>query len=494
MTVLRSFFAKMLLMVFFVCLAPVFHAAERPNVVLFFVDDLGYADVGCFGAAKHKTPNLDRMAAEGLRLTDFYVAQAVCSASRAALMTGCYPNRVGMQGALNHTSKAGLHPDEFLMPEMFKQNGYATAIYGKWHLGTTALFHPMRHGFDDYLGLPYSNDNSKYHPSLAPEMPPLPLYDGLEVAELDPDQSLFTQRFTERAVAFIERHKDTPFFLYIPHVMPHVPVFASAAFEGKSGAGRYGDVVEELDWSMGVLLDTLKRLGLDEKTLVIFMSDNGPFLSYGEHAGRAAPLREGKLTSYEGGVRVPFIARWPGRIPAGAVSAEPVMTIDLLPSFARLLDVLLPAERVIDGRDALSVLLGEAGARSPHEALFFWAGDELQAVRSGKWKLHFAHPYITVDGEPGRGGKPSNWENMKPKSITQSGIAGIASRHGYRVEQQELALYDLETDPGESRNLAADNADVVARLEALAVPMREALGDALTGTIAKEARPVGMDQ
>ena len=468
-------------------------AAEKPNVVVFLVDDLGYADIGCFGKPPHATPNLDRMAAEGLKLTNFYVAQAVCSASRAALMTGCYPNRVGMQGALNHTSKAGLHPDEFLLPEMFKAQGYATAIYGKWHLGTTMLFHPMRHGFDDFLGIPYSNDNSKYHPSLALEMPPLPLYDGLKVAELDPDQRLFTQRLSQRAVDFMEKHRDQPFFLYLPHVMPHVPIFASDAFAGQSGAGLYGDVVVELDHAMGVILDTLKKLGLDEKTLVMFFSDNGPFLSYGEHAGRAEPLREGKLTSYEGGVRVPFIARWPGRIPAGSTSVEPLMAIDLLPSLAKLLGVTLPSERKIDGRDALPLLLGEKGAKSPQEAYFFWAGDELQAVRFGKWKLHFAHSYITVDGEPGKGGKPANWANMKPKSITQSGIAGIASRHGYRVEQQTLALYDLEADPGERRDVAAEHPDLVKELEALAVPMRNALGDALTGTVASEARPLGMD-
>ncbi len=482
-----------LFVLFFAVLAPLV-AAEKPNVVIFLVDDLGYADVGCFGKPPHRTPRLDRMAAEGLKLTNFYVAQAVCSASRAALMTGCYANRVGMQGALNHTSKAGLNPDEYLMPEMFKDQGYATAIYGKWHLGTTMMFHPMRHGFDEYLGLPYSNDNSKYHPSLAPEMPPLPLYDGLEVAETDPDQSQFTRRFTERAVAFIKKHREQPFFLYVPHVMPHVPIFASDAFKGNSGAGLYGDVVEEIDWSMGVILDALKKHGLDEKTLVIFFSDNGPFLSYGEHAGRAEPLREGKLTSYEGGVRVPFIARWPGRIPAGVESAEPLMAIDLLPSFAKLLDASLPAERQLDGRPALPLLLGQKEARSPQEAYFIWAGSELQAVRSGKWKLHFAHPYITVDGEPGRGGKPANWENMKPKSITQSGIAGIASRHGYRVEQQALALYDLEADAGESKDVAAAHPDVVARLETLAVPMREALGDDLTGTKAREARPLGQEE
>jgi arylsulfatase len=469
-------------------------AAERPNIVIFLADDLGYADVGCFGATRYRTPRLDRMAQEGMRLTNFYVSQAVCTASRAALMTGCYTNRVGLAGALNHTSKTGIHPEELLLPELCKQHGYGTAIFGKWHLGTTPMFNPTKHGFDEYLGLPYSNDNSKYHPTMAAEMPPLPLYDGEKVIELDPDQRQFTRRFTERAVAFIERHRERPFLLYVPHVMPHVPIFASEAFAGKSGAGLWGDVVQELDWSMGAILDTLQRLKLDEKTLVLFFSDNGPWLSYGEHAGSAGPLREGKLTSFEGGVRVPGIARWPGRIPAGTVTAEPLMTIDLLPTMARLLGATLPAERVIDGKDILPLLEGRPGARSPHEALFFWAGDELQAVRAGRWKLHFAHPYLTVAGEPGRGGKPSNWGKLSPQGMGQSGLAGIASRHGHRVAQQELALYDLAADPGESRNLATKQPGVVARLTELARPMRIALGDTLTGTKAQAARPVGMDR
>ena len=240
-----------------------------PNVVIILLDDLGYADMGCFGAEKIKTPNMDRMAAEGMKFTSFYVAQAVCSASRAALMTGCYANRVGMQGALNHTSKEGIHPDEWLLPEMCKARGYATAAFGKWHLGTDLLFNPLHHGFDEFLGIPYSNDNSKYHPSLAQEMPPLPLYDGLKVIETDPDQSLFTHRFTAGAMSFIEQHKDQPFFLYVPHVMPHVPIFASADFRGKSSVGLYGDVVQELDWSVGQILDTLKRCDIDHETLVI---------------------------------------------------------------------------------------------------------------------------------------------------------------------------------------------------------------------------------
>ncbi|MDI1310976.1 sulfatase [Prosthecobacter sp.] len=462
-----------------------------PNVVLILVDDLGYADLGCFGAEKIKTPHMDRMAAEGMKFTNFYVAQAVCSASRAALLTGCYANRVGMQGALNHTSKEGLHPDEWLLPEMCKAQGYATAAFGKWHLGTDLLFNPLRNGFDEFLGIPYSNDNSKYHPSLAQEMPPLPFYDGLKVIETDPDQSQFTHRFTERATTFIEMHKDQPFFIYVPHVMPHVPIFASHAFRGQSSAGLYGDVVQEIDWSVGQILDTIKRCGIDQNTLVILFSDNGPFLSYGNHAGSAKPLREGKLTTFDGGVRSPFIARWPGHVPATQVCDEPVMEIDLLPTIARLIGGKL-SERKIDGKDILDLLEGKPGAKSPHKSLVFYGGDELQAIRSGPWKLHFPHPYITVDGEPGRDGKPSRFGQMKPKAITQSGIAGIASRHGYRVENIGLSLFNLNDDPGETHNLAKEHPEIVEQLQKLAEPTRKELGDTLLKIKGTENRPLGM--
>ncbi|MHB1081621.1 MAG: sulfatase family protein [Prosthecobacter sp.] len=462
-----------------------------PNVVLILVDDLGYADLGCFGAEKIKTPHMDRMASEGMKFTSFYVAQAVCSASRAALMTGCYANRVGMQGALNHTSKEGIHPDEFLLPEMCKARGYATAAFGKWHLGTDLLFNPLRNGFDEFLGIPYSNDNSKYHPSLAKVMPPLPFYDGLKVIETDPDQSQFTRRFTEGATSFIEHHKDQPFFLYVPHVMPHVPIFASAAFRGKSSAGLYGDVVQEIDESVGQILDTLKRCGIDQNTLVILFSDNGPFLSYGNHAGSAKPLREGKLTTFDGGVRSPFIARWPGHVPAAQVCDEPVMEIDLLPTIAGLIGGKL-SDRKIDGKNILPLLEGKPGAKSPHEALVFYGGNELQAIRSGPWKLHFPHPYITVDGEPGRDGKPARFGQMKPKAITQSGIAGIASRHGYRVENIGLSLYNLNNDPGETHDVSKEHPEIVARLQKLAEPTRKELGDTLLKVKGTENRPLGI--
>ncbi len=472
--------------------APAPAATPPPNIVLIVADDMGYADLGVQGAQGFKTPHLDRLAAEGTRFTNFYVAQAVCTASRAALMTGAYPNRLHLQGAFNHTSRDGIHEDEWLLPEMLKARGYATAGMGKWHLGTRLKFHPLRHGFDEWLGIPYSNDNTKYHPVLAAEMPPLPLYDGEKVIELDPDQSQFTRRFTERAVRFIERHADRPFFLYLPHVMPHVPIFASEKFKGRSALGLYGDVMEELDWSVGEILATLRRLRLDERTLVIFFSDNGPFLSYGEHAGSARPLREGKLTAFEGGVRVPCLVRWTGRVPAGRVSPVPFMAIDWMPTLTELVGG-RPPTRKIDGRSARALLLGEPGATSPHEFLFFYSGTSLHAVRSGPWKLHFPHPYLTVAAEPGRAGKPSNWGKLAPQSITQSGVDGIASRHGYRVEPLGLSLFNLDDDLGESRNVAAQHPDVVQRLTTAATAIRRQLGDSLTKVAGTELRPAGVD-
>lgn len=463
---------------------------SSPNIVLIFTDDLGYGDVGCFGAKDIETPNIDRLAKEGRRFTDFYVAQAVCTASRAALMTGCYPNRVSLSGALNHTSTNGIHPDELLLPEILQQRGYATAIFGKWHLGTASKFQPLQHGFDRFFGIPYSNDNSKYHPVLHASMPPLPLYNNAEVIETDPDQTQFTRQFTEQAIAFLRDNKERPLFLYLTHVMPHVPIFRSDAFAGRSSRGLYGDVVTELDWSVGEILRTLSDLDLDRNTLVIFMSDNGPFLSYGDHAGSAGPLREGKLTSFEGGVRTPCLMRWSGKIQAGTECHEPAGTIDLLPTIARLTQSAAP-DLKIDGLDISPLILGNSSERSPHEAMFIYAGEELQAVRSGDWKLHFAHDYLTVAGEPGRNGKPANFSNLKPASITQSGIQGIATRHGYQVAHIHLALFNMKTDPGEKTNVASEHPEVVARLSRLSENIRNELGDELTATIGSEVRAAG---
>lgn len=466
-------------------------ASDRlPNVVLIVADDLGYGDLGAFGATDIRTPHIDAVAREGTRFTSFYVAQAVCTASRAAMMTGCYPNRISLYGALNHITTSGIAAEEFLLPEAFKQRGYATAIFGKWHLGTPAAFNPLRHGFDEFFGLPYSNDNGKFHPTVK-DLPPLPLMDGEKTVALEPDQSQFTKQFTERSAAFIEKNKDRPFFLYVPHVMPHVPIFASADFKGRSKSGLYGDTVEELDWSVGQIMAALKKLRLDEKTLVIFTSDNGPFLSYGTHAGSSGKFREGKLTTFEGGVRMPCIMRLPGTVPAGRTCDEPIAAIDLLPTLAKMIGVELPKDRIIDGKDIGPLIAGQTDASSPHEALYFYAGDALQAIRSGKWKLHLPHPYLTVDGPPGTDGKPANYANMKPQSHEKSGLEGIASRHGYRIEQIELSLFDLEADPGETKNVAKEHAEVVERMMGLAEKARADLGDSLTGRKGANVRPAG---
>lgn len=464
--------------------------SRMPNVVLIVADDLGYADLGCYGASDIRTPQLDSLAKEGQRFTNFCVAQAVCTASRAALLSGCYPNRIGLSGALNHTSTSGIHPDEFLLPEMFKANDYATACFGKWHLGTKPEFFPTRNGFDQWAGLPYSNDNGPLHPTVR-GIPALPFYENDKVVENDPDQSQFTNRFTDYAVKFVTENKDRPFFLYLPHVMPHVPIFASDKFKGKSSRGLYGDVVEELDAGVGRLLAKLEELQLDQNTLVIFMSDNGPFLSYGDHAGRALPLREGKLTTFEGGLRVPFVVRWPAKIQGGKVNDKFITALDLLPSLASLIGVKLPAERKLDSEDLSRQLLGtteEAGRKT----FACYAGSELHAVRSGDWKLHLPHDYITVDGPPGTNGKPANFANMKPNPIEQSGIRGIASRHGYRVERLEMSLYNLRTDPGEQHNVALSHPSVVAGLMELAAQYRRDLGDSLTQVKGTGLRAAGV--
>jgi arylsulfatase A len=443
-------------------------AQRLPNFIIVYADDLGYADIGSFGATGYQTPNLDRMAAEGIRLTHFYVAQAVCSASRAALLTGCYPNRIGIQGALNHTAQYGLHTDEMTIAEVLKQRGYATAIYGKWHLGHHQQFLPARHGFDEYFGLPYSNDMWPRHPQQKNFYPDLPLIEGNQVVKLDPDQAQLTTWYTERAVSFIERNKDKPFFLYVPHTMPHVPLFVSDKFKGKTTRGLYGDVIAELDWSVGQILDAVKRAKLDDETLVIFTSDNGPWMSYGNHAGAPGPLRESKGTSFEGGVRVPFVARWPGRIPKGAVNLMPAMTIDLLPTLARLAGAPVSTERIIDGRDLWPLLSNRRNAQPPHEALYFYWGKELHAIRSGKWKLHLPHPY---------------------QSFAQAGNDGAPGK--YERKEIELSLFDLEKDAGETTNVVKQNPAMLKKLLEYAEQARADLGDTLTKREGKNVRPVG---
>lgn len=460
----------------------------RPNVVVIVTDDQGYGDLGCYGATDLETPRIDRLAREGTRFTSFCVAQPVCTASRTALLTGCYPNRVSMAGALNHSSTVGISRDEQMLSEMFKAQGYATAIYGKWHLGHQPPFLPTNRGFDEFAGIPYSNDNGPLHPVVR-NVPALPWYEGANVTEYDPDQNQFTRRLTERACDFIVRHKAEPFFLYVPHIMPHVPIHASESFRGSSRRGLYGDAIQELDWSVGQILDTLAANQLDENTIVIYFSDNGPFLSYGSHAGSAGKLREGKLTTFEGGVRVPMIVRWPKHVPAGRVCDEVICSMDLFASLTKLIGAPAPTLKT-DGLDLRGLLLGEPGGRG-REEFWYYSGDELHAVRQGYWKLHVPHDYLTVAAEPGRDGKPSNFANMKPLGIEQSGIRGIASRHGYRVEPIGLSLFNLESDPGETKNVADQHPEVVTRLMAAVERARADLGDSLTGRKGPGVRPCG---
>lgn len=461
---------------------------QLPNIVLLFTDDQGYGDVGCFGAKNFKTPNLDRLAGEGTRFTSFYVAQPVCTASRAALMTGSYSNRVSLFGALNHESNVGIAESERLLPEILKAAGYATAIYGKWHLGHREKFLPTRHGFDEFLGLPYSNDNGPLHP-VVKTIPSLPLIENEKAAELDPDQSQFTRRFTDRAIRFIETNKDKPFFLYVPHVMPHVPIFASDKFKGKSGTSLYGDVIEELDSGIGEVLAAIEKNGIANKTLVIFCTDNGPFLSYGNHAGSAGPLREGKLTTFEGGVRVPCIMRFPGKIPAGRTCGDLLSTLDFLPTFAKLVGGQLSTNK-IDGADRWPLITGQPGAQ-PRENFYYYAGDELQAVRSGPWKLHLPHEYLSPAEPIGKNGKPANFDNLKPESMAMSGLRGIASRHGYNVKKIDQTLYNLNDDLGETHDVAAQHPEVVQRLLKLAEEARADLGDSLTKRQGANVRECG---
>ena len=454
---------------------------SAPNLVIIFIDDLGYADVPPFGSPCYQTPSISQLAKEGRCFTDFEVSSAVCSASRAALLTGCYHARVGIQGALSSNSLIGLNPEETTLAEVAKQRGYATACFGKWHLGHLPEFLPTRQGFDLFFGLPYSNDMWPYHPDLVglpmeeriKVRPPLPLYSDEQIIKpgiTAEDQRLLTRWYTEHAVEFIRSHADGPFFLYLAHSMVHVPLFASEKYEGRSGTGLFGDVMTEVDWSVGRVLQTLQDVDVDQNTLVIFTSDNGPWLSYGTHAGSAKPFREGKGTSFEGGFRVPAIMRWPGRIPAGTTCKELASTIDILPTFARLIGADLP-DRKIDGQDIGPLLFDAEGARSPHDYFYYYyPNGQLQAVRNRRWKLHFPHSYRTLNGRCGR-------SDGMPVAYDESHI--------------ELALYDLEHDPGETTNVSSENPDIVRELVQAAENMRKHLGDTLTKRKGDEARPPG---
>ena len=389
-------------------------AAAAPNYVLIFCDDLGYGDLGCYGSAKNRTPRIDAMAKEGMRFTSFLSSSPVCTPSRASLLTGCYARRVGMHEdftghwVLIPRSRRGMHADEWTLPEILKAKGYATACIGKWHLGDQPPHLPTAHGFDEYYGIPYSNDMA----SARRGDPPLPLVQDTKVIEAPANQATLTKRYTSEAIQFIERNKSKPFFLYLPHTFPHLPLFASKEFHGKSANGRYGDSVEEIDWSTGKILDALKQHGLDKNTLVIFTSDNG---SNGRNGGSNAPLSGAKGGTMEGGMRVPMIARWPGRIPAGGTCNELSSTMDFLPTFAALSGGLLSANK-IDGHDITPLLTGTKGAASPYEVFYYYRRRQLQAVRWGDWKWHLplanTFPNWTTADQKGRG-RPGKLVNLK---------------------------------------------------------------------------------
>ena len=457
---------------------------QPPNVVIIFVDDLGYADIGPFGATTYKTPNLDAMATRGRKFTDFVTSSAVCSASRAALLTGCNHRRVGISGALFPKSNTGINPEEMTIAELVKQKGYATACFGKWHLGHRKEFLPLQQGFDEYFGLPYSNDMWPLKPGYehfpvgkqrSKRFPNLPLIEGNDVVNpnVQPeDQRQLTTQYTEHAVDFINRKSKQPFLLYVPHSMVHVPLYVSDKFQGKSGAGLFGDVMMEIDWSVGQIMEALDKNGLTDNTLVVFTSDNGPWLSYGSHAGSAAPLREGKGTMFEGGYRVCTLMQWPGKIAAGSQCDELCSTIDLLPTIAKLTDAPLSANK-IDGKDIRELMFGKPGdeTKSPHEYFpCYYKRGELHAVRDRQYKLVFPHKYQTLGSR---------------KLYNDGRYAG------YDQAMAKLALYDLKADVGEATDVTTEHPEVVARLTMFAEQARADLGDRLQKIKGGGCRPVG---
>jgi arylsulfatase A len=448
------------------------HAAEapKPNLVIINIDDLGYGDIGPFGSMLNRTPNLDRMATEGRRLTTFYGAP-VCSPSRAALMTGCYPKRaLPIPHVLFPGNDIGLAPSETTVAEVLKSAGYVTGIVGKWHLGDQPEFLPTRQGFDEWFGLPYSNDmgpaadgvKSNFGDPLpaAPKnpQPPLPWMRGETVVQrvFASDQTQLVARYTEEALRFIRAHQDERFFLYLAHNAVHFPLYPGERFRGKSANGLYGDWVEEMDWSVGEVLNVLRTQGLARKTLVVFTSDNG-----GTPRAVNRPLRGNKGSTWEGGVRVPTIAWWPGRIPAGTSSDAICGMLDILPTFAALAGAAVPGDRKIDGADIRSVLLGEAGTRGPHEVFYYYRGLQLEAVRDREWKLVL----------------PAATANAAGKAKGKNAAAGASTR-----------LFNLRTDVGELTDVAAQHPEIVARLEKLAAQMKDDLG---AGGLGPGCRPLG---
>jgi len=452
-----------------------------PNIILIFMDDLGNGDLGATGALGYQTPALDKMANEGIRLTNFLSAQAVCTASRAGLLTGCYPNRIGLPGALFPNSQVGLHPDEVILPELLKQKGYATAIVGKWHLGDRREFLPLQHGFDEFFGLPYSNDMWPVDYAGKPAtdwrkdaFPPLFIINGNEnkipIKTLD-DQAQLTRQYTEYAIDFIHRKKDQPFFLYLPHSMTHVPIAASAQFKGKSKQGLYGDVMMEIDWSIKEILKAVKTNGLDTNTMIIFTSDNGPWINFGNHAGSTGGLREAKGSTFEGGMRVPCIIRWPGVINPGLISNSLSSAIDIFPTLAEIVKAKLPSHK-IDGVSLWPILKGDVLAQPRKEFYYYYRSNSLEAVRIDDWKLVLPHPGRTYENfDEGMDGYPGQVDENFP------------------VKQ---GLYDLRRDPGERYDVQNQFPAIMIALQALVDKAKEDLGDDIAKIEGKNRRKAGM--
>ena len=444
---------------------------KPPNIVFILTDDLGFADLSSYGSKIIHTPNLDKLANEGALLNSYYSTQAVCSASRASILTGTYPNRIGFSGALGPNSKKGINPNELLISEMLKAKGYKTAIHGKWHLGDNQKFLPTRHGFDDFYGILYSNDMWPFHAEYPNDYPDLMLYNNEYPIKVLEDQSNLTKDLTLKSVEFIHKNKDTPFFLYLAHPQPHVPLFASSYFKGKSENGLYADVIHEIDHSVGSIMKALKDNNLEDNTIVIFTSDNGPWLAYGEHAGSTGVYREGKGTTWEGGQRVPCIVWYPNEIKPKTVISTPLMGIDWLPTFANVTNSSV-SENKIDGKNIWEVLTNKT-KESPHEALFFYYHvNSLHAVRYGDWKIYFPHRYRTLNERKGRND-------------------GIPIKYEY-VDLEQKELYNLAKDPGETKNIYEEFPEIVKKIEKLADIKRNEIGDDLTKIKGAENRSIGM--
>lgn len=478
---MKRFFCFVFLFFFSLTLAMGQQNQSTPNIVLIFMDDMGYADLSCYGATNIKTPQLDKMAKEGIRFTNFVTSQAVCSASRASLLTGCYANRLSISGALMPRSPIGLAHDETTIAELVKQKNYATAIFGKWHLGDNKSFLPLNHGFDEYVGIPYSNDmwpiGYDGKPAAAnsnkAKHPPLPLIDGGEpirtFSSLE-EQSELTGLLTDKAISFIERNQKQPFFLYLAHPMPHVPISASKAFIGKSKQGLYGDVIQEVDANVGRILDKIKELKLDRNTLIIFTSDNGPWLNFGNHAGSTGGFREGKGTTFEGGHRVPCIMRWKGKIPSGLVLDQLASTLDIFTTIASITGAALP-DKKIDGVDLFPLMKGDLSQKPRDEFYYYYRRNSLEAVRKDNWKLVYEHPSRSyIDQVPGKDGMPG----PAPENV-----------------MMPKALYDLKNDPFEKNDLKEKFPAIVKQLEEIGEKAREDLGDDIQNRKGSNVRPAG---